>query len=217
MNFYWLFSLKKLTLLTSVSSTYSTQKTMHRKEEIQTIASEMFGKKGYKATSMRDLASEVGIKAASLYSHYQAGKASILKEICFNVMKDFEIAQEKIEARGGNPEQKLRNAIQFHVQIIIKHQNAISVFLNDWIHLNEPHLSAFKKAQNKYEQFLIDILLAGKDIGFFMVGNEYFTIKTILASINWIHLWYDPKGKYSPLQIADRLILLIFNGLKFKY
>ena len=40
-----------------------------RKEEIIKTAAKLFKEKGYSAVTMRDLASEMGIKAASLYNH----------------------------------------------------------------------------------------------------------------------------------------------------
>ncbi len=38
-----------------------------RKEEIVRVAAKLFKEKGYSAVTMRDLATEMGIKAASLY------------------------------------------------------------------------------------------------------------------------------------------------------
>ncbi|HEX3012658.1 MAG TPA: helix-turn-helix domain-containing protein, partial [Methanobacterium sp.] len=41
------------------------------KEKIFDSAIELFAKKGFDATSMREIAEAVGIKKASLYSHYK--------------------------------------------------------------------------------------------------------------------------------------------------
>ncbi len=50
------------------------------KEKIFEAAIDLFAEKGYDATSMREIAEAVGIKKASLYSHYK-GKDEILEKI----------------------------------------------------------------------------------------------------------------------------------------
>lgn len=51
-----------------------------RKQEIINAAAVLFKDKGYSAVTMRDLASAMGIKAASLYNHIQS-KQEILSDI----------------------------------------------------------------------------------------------------------------------------------------
>lgn len=48
------------------------------KAKILATAMSLFTKTGFAGTSMRDIASDVGIKAASLYSHFPDGKTQIL-------------------------------------------------------------------------------------------------------------------------------------------
>jgi AcrR family transcriptional regulator len=54
-----------------------TQKT---KEKIMDEAIKLFSERGYDSVSMRDIAANVGIKAASIYNHFSS-KKDILKEI----------------------------------------------------------------------------------------------------------------------------------------
>jgi AcrR family transcriptional regulator len=58
------------------------------KEKIIEKALDLFAHKGYEGTSMEDIAQEVGIKKASLYSHY-AGKEIILREVFGKVLKEY--------------------------------------------------------------------------------------------------------------------------------
>lgn len=53
---------------------------MNTKEKIFDVSLDLFSKKGYDSVSLREIASEVGIKKSSIYSHYPS-KEAILMDI----------------------------------------------------------------------------------------------------------------------------------------
>ena len=59
-----------------------------KKDEILGKALELFASQGYFGTSMDDIAKAVGIKKASLYSHY-SGKESIFTAVFNNILEDY--------------------------------------------------------------------------------------------------------------------------------
>jgi AcrR family transcriptional regulator len=59
-----------------------------KKNEILEKSLELFANQGYFGTSMDDIAKAVGIKKASLYSHY-SGKESIFKALFDNILEDY--------------------------------------------------------------------------------------------------------------------------------
>jgi len=59
-----------------------------KKNEILNQALELFASKGYFGTSMDDIAKSVGIKKASLYSHY-SGKESIFTAVFNSILEDY--------------------------------------------------------------------------------------------------------------------------------
>ncbi len=54
---------------------------INRRGEIIRVASQLFIKNGYEATSVRDIAAGVGCTEAALYYHFKNGKRAILKEV----------------------------------------------------------------------------------------------------------------------------------------
>ena len=67
---------------------------MSTKEKILDVALTLFSKNGYDGTSMEQIASEVGIKAPSLYKHFKG------KEDIFNTLLD--LAEKRYEENFGS-------------------------------------------------------------------------------------------------------------------
>jgi AcrR family transcriptional regulator len=156
-----------------------------RKEQINEIAQNLFRTKGYAATSMRDLAKEVGIEAASIYSHVKS-KEALLQKICFRIADDFFAALHAVMEKDLNAGDKLSAAIDAHVKVIIENLDATTVFFHEWKHLSEPSLVDFKSLRNKYEKQFRSIIEAGVASGEFDKVDAHVSIKLLFAMMNSI-------------------------------
>jgi AcrR family transcriptional regulator len=68
---------------------------INRRDEIVRVASELFIQDGYEATSVREIAQQVGCTEAALYYHFKDGKRALLKEVIGIVLpKLFTIIEE---------------------------------------------------------------------------------------------------------------------------
>ncbi len=188
-------------------------KTIKRKDQITLIAQNKFREKGYRAVSMRELADHVGIEAASFYNHFDS-KESILKEICFRMADEFFNMIEIVINEEKLPDKILEKAIESHIKVITANTDASAVFFLDWRYLSEPYLSEFLELRRKYENIFRKIIKEGMDKGLFEKLDETFTVLTIFSSLNWVYEWYDPKGRFTPDQIAENLSKLILDGMR---
>jgi TetR/AcrR family transcriptional regulator, cholesterol catabolism regulator len=186
---------------------------MSRKEQIDQVATTLFKSRGFAATTMRDLALELGIEAGSLYSHIKS-KEDILQRVCFKMADEFMEAFAEVKKQDVPASEKLRLAIAGHVRVLTMNPPAAGVFLNEWRHLSEPALGQFNQLRHEYEESFRAIVREGIASGDFKVNDEKFVVLTLLSSLNWLHMWYKPEGKMSPDEIADYLSNLLLNGLK---
>ena len=184
-----------------------------RKQQIEEKATVLFQERGYAATSMRDLAQDLGIEAASLYSHIKS-KEEILQKICFRMAEEFFSAWQEVDLENSSQAAKMEKAMIAHVKVITKDTDASAVFFNEWRHLSDPFLSEFLGMRDDYEGRFKKILRDGMASGEFKIVDEKFMMLTLLSSLNWTHNWYKPEGNLTPEEIGKRLSGLLLNGLK---
>lgn len=186
-----------------------------RKEQIIQAAAKLFRQKGFEAASMRDIASALGIEAASLYSHIKS-KDEILEAICFRMADELIKSIDEVNDLYFNAEEKLRMAITNHVKIVAGDLDASSVIQREWRHLTKPRLKEFIILRNRYEDGFKQILINGEHENVFDSPDKKFAVLTILSAVNWIVEWYNPNGKMDPGEIAEHLTDFILTGLKVK-
>ena len=189
--------------------------TSNRKQELINTAAQLFKQKGFASTSMRDLAAEIGMEAASLYHHIKS-KDELLEVICFDLAGKLTTAIAEVNDIYFNAEDKLRTAIKNHVEILTQNIHFSTVFIQDWRHLTEPKLTEFRALRDAYEQGMRVIVQEGKNEDIFDDVDEKFAALTILSTLNWINEWYNPTGKMNAEQIAQKLSDFILGGLRKK-
>ncbi len=88
-----------------------------KKYEILDKSLELFANQGYFGTSMDDIAKAVGIKKASLYSHY-SGKESIFTAVFNNIFEDYSIFINDLTVCNENTDclEKLTNIFSGYVK-----------------------------------------------------------------------------------------------------
>src|ERR1700676_3124392 len=135
-------------------------------KKITTIekAPKFFREKAFGAASMRDLAENVGVEAASLYNHIQS-KSEILQAICFKVANDFLSHLEAVQASPEPILKKLELIIRFHIRMMMDKYEFVYISDHEWRHLPEPYLSNFLNQRRSYRKRLGNIIEDGIERG----------------------------------------------------
>lgn len=184
-----------------------------KKQIILEAAAVLFRDKGYSATSMRDLAESVQLKASSLYNHIN-GKEEILKTICFQNAKVFHDELAAIEASNLSCTEKVEQLVRFHIVMATEEVTSITSFNDEWRHLTEPDLSRFKELRKDYEQRFKGILKAGIKEGIFKNIDPTILLHTVLSSIRWVYDWYRTGRPCTPDELAKEITEIVLSGIK---
>ena len=173
----------------------------------------MFRKRGYRATSMRDLASEVGMEAASLYNHIRS-KQEILQELLLQVANRFTRQMARIKEASNTSLEKLEKLVEVHVQMTIDHTDAIALIPNEWVHLTEPALGEFTRLRDEYEKDFLQIIKDCIENGYLQPVNPRIALFSILSTLRWLYAWYNRNKDFDPGQLKDEMVRCLIDGLK---
>lgn len=187
--------------------------TLSTKQNIRQTAEKLFRERGYAAIGMREIAKEVGIEAPSIYNHYK-GKDDILREICFEIADKFFAAFEEAEKTDEKPSKKIKAVIKAHINVIAENIEASEVFFQEWMFLEEPNLSKFKKLRHEYEQLFRDVVEKGIKRGDFKKGNSKLVVFTIFSALNATYDLYKSTERLTQEEIAEEISNLLLKGLK---
>lgn len=183
-----------------------------RKQQVINAAEQLFSQRGYLATSVRDLAQELNIEAASLYSHIKS-KEDLLWTIADRSAEEFFLKVGPIAQKNIQTTDKLTQMIIAHVGVIADNLNASAVFFREWKHLSEPRLSEYSQKRSEYEKIFRGVVREGIEENLFKHYDSGFSTRTILSAINWTHTWYRPDGELTATQIGENLASFLLNGL----
>ncbi len=186
---------------------------IQRREEVLSVAERLFCEKGYQATSVRDIADALDIKAGSLYAHIES-KEELLWDILQAAADRFFTAVRPIAESNQVTVQKLKLAIAAHVEVITNSASAAAIYMNDWRQLSELKRREFAQRRDEYEKIFRGLVHDAIREGILGDVDEKFATLMILSSINWIYQWYRPDGPMTPEEIARRITDLLFNGLR---
>lgn len=183
-----------------------------RLEEIWDTAERLFSQYGYHATTMRHIASELGLEGGSLYAHIES-KEDILRAVVRRTGDKFLGTMEPIAKSDAPPDEKLRNAIRAHIRLIAENLDAVTVYFHEWQFLKPEHHTASRERRDIYEGMFRKIIVEGVEAGVFRDVDPRFAGILILSVGNWLYEWYDPTGPLDPEKLADLFADMILKGL----
>lgn len=186
-----------------------------RKDVITQKATTLFRKKGFPATSMREIAEAIGVEAPSLYNHITS-KSDILKEICFRVARQYMGNLREEELKNDSCLAKMEQIIRFHIMMMVDEYETVYIADHEWRHLPEPFMGEFKLQRRNYRSRLAAIIEEGIRRGEIREVHPMITVHTILSAINGIDNWQRSGKKIDPKLLEDNMTQMLILGLQKK-
>jgi AcrR family transcriptional regulator len=185
-----------------------------RKKMIINAAIKVFHQKGYRAATLDDVASELGLTRPALY-HYVSSKENLLSLIYLKALERFFAIIYEITSMDLSPPEKLRVFVHRHLHnIVIENLAMFTVFFSEENQLPKEDFQKIRTEKRKFTQVVEDIIEEGIAQGYFREVNAKLQANAIIGMCNWLFRWYKPgKSSFKPDEIASQFIDLLENGL----
>lgn len=171
-------------------------------------AASLFNKRGYDATSMRDIAKEAGMLAGSMYYHFPSKDDLIIAT--YEEGRHL-IAEAVLQSIDGvtDPWERLQEAAIAHMNTLFGGNN-FSILLCADISRAAPALrNRLIESRDSYDALFMQLI---EDLPLPSDVDPTLVRLNLLGSMNWSSSWYRPGGQ-TPAQIATLFVRLLKEGL----
>jgi AcrR family transcriptional regulator len=173
------------------------------------MASELFNRQGYYATSLSDVADQLKITKAALY-YYVKNKEDLIYRCALRAVEQLKTALAAAEAEGRNGLQK----IEILFREILEQRRGPIVVMSELASLMPNHKGEIARHQKELEDTIQRLVREGVADGTIADRDPKALTHWILGAINWAPKWYPGDGKVSAERLSPLFIEVIVNGLR---
>jgi AcrR family transcriptional regulator len=179
-------------------------------ERILVAALDRFAEQGFGATSIRDIAGDLGLNSATLYSHFASKEAILAELVLIGHQTHYSRLLKATLRSAGDPLSQLTACTKEHVLVHCEFPR-LAVVANHELHALSPEAAGPALAlRNQAVALFTDILERGQASGTWELEHVGATTAAIAGMGVHAARWFpDPRVDLGPEQLADHYATLI--------
>ncbi|HCB04458.1 MAG TPA: TetR/AcrR family transcriptional regulator [Nocardioides sp.] len=184
----------------------------HDQAAVLRAAIDLFNRKGYDATSIGDVAEELGVTKSAVY-HHVPSKEHLLSEALDEALTGLEAAVSAAAAADGSAYQRLREVVRHSVEVLVEHQPAVTLLLR--VHGNsETETAALSRRRQIDAQLAKLVGLAAAEGALRSDLDPELVSRLLFGMVNSLVEWYRPAGQVTVAELAAAVTTIAFDGLE---
>ncbi len=184
-----------------------------RRTQMVELAGDLFAEKGFRATTVREIADAAGILSGSLYHHFDS-KESIADEILSSFLDEVLADYRAAAASAGSPRAVLEQIVRSTSHTLARHRAALAMLQNDWTYFaGQPRFGYLRTAVREIERTWITQLDRGRESGDFRADLDVRLTYRLLRDVLWIPSQWRLASGFSTDQVVDGFLRLLFDGI----
>lgn len=169
--------------------------------QILSVAADLFFEKGYESTTVRDIATVLEIKAASLYYHFP-DKEQILFELIDSVVKQLGAGAKHAVRQETSAELKLAALVVNHVTLHALRPRESTLGDSELRSLTGERRDRNVQHRDEYERLMRRVLRRGAQERSFQLVDPKLTAYALMAQGNHVGTWFRRRGRLSLTEVA---------------
>lgn len=163
----------------------------------------LFASRGFHGTSVRDLARELGIQPASVYSHVQSKEHVLAELVELGHRTHVEHVEAAVAEATADPAARLAAFMRAHVEVHARWPMLAVVANNELSCLSPAMATPSLQLRRRATLLLVSILEEGKDDGAFDVPDVVLVTAALGAMGMRVAAWFDGDPEHDVATVAD--------------
>lgn len=159
-----------------------------RRAQITEAAINQFAKRGYRATTMRDIARKAGISVGLIYQ-YVADKEDLLLLAILEVVDSYEREIPSAIMQQSSPLEQFKAAVHAYGRVVDSHKFVSALGFQETKGLKRDRIELMKRREYEANQLIVECARRCKEAGIFHaeINPEHVTYLCIVHAQGWIN------------------------------
>lgn len=176
------------------------------------VAAHLFRNKGYERTTVRDLASAVGIQSGSIFHHFKS-KDEILRSVMEETIRYNTALMYAALVDADSVRDRVLALIRCELQSIMGGSGeAMAVLVYEWRSLSPEGQLQVLALRDIYEQLWLQVLGEAKEAGY-IKGDVFITRRFLTGALSWTTTWFRDQGSMTLDQLADEALMMVLKEI----
>lgn len=182
-----------------------------KRDVVLAAAVALFNAKGFRATSLDDVAARLGVTKPTIY-HYVASKDDILFDCVARGLDMILRAAKSVPQDTGTGRDRLQ-AVLISYALAMTQDFCRCVTRTADTELGEESRRKFRALKRDIDMAIRHIVKSGMDDGSIRRGDVRLMTFTLTGALNWIGRWYEPSRGMTPEDVARGIVDTLIAGL----
>ena len=183
----------------------------YSREDVIRAAVRVFTARGYDATSMDNVASELGISKSALY-HHISSKEEILELTVVQALSRLEAVAEEMAAADVSAGDKVRGLLRGSIEVLCSDPKSVALLLR--LRGNSEVERSALERRRILTRSVIPLVAAAQEEGAIRSDVDASLLtRMIFGMINSTSDWYEPEGRLDADELAATFESVVFGGL----
>ncbi len=181
-------------------------------QHILRVSAQTFAKRGFEATSIRDISRATGVSLSGLYYYFESKQhlLYLIQNAAFTYV--VEALQSRLEG-VNDPVGRLKLLVLNHIEYFLSHPNEMKVLSHEEEALGEPYGEKVQEIKRRYYSLAREIFDSLVAEGMGPGVNPRVAVLSLFGMMNWPYKWHKPGMDPDAAELTSAIVGIFLHGV----